>query len=136
MVASPPPGRPRLWQNQPIALYHGTMQRHAITIIEGGIDLSRSQEFRDFGRGFYTTSSVEQARAWGRVLHAEIANATERDAAENQPAVVRFDVNRDRLAQLEFLAFVRYDSDYDDLWNLIGDCRGYGVRHGRGDDDL
>jgi hypothetical protein len=47
-----------------LSLYHGTNERFAI------IDLSKSRNKRDFGRGFYTTTIKTQAADWARSLVA------------------------------------------------------------------
>lgn len=39
-------------------LYHGTAMSH------DAIDLNKGGDFRDFGRGYYLTSSLQQAYAW------------------------------------------------------------------------
>lgn len=41
-------------------LYHGTNIRFS------NIDLSRSKDKRDFGKGFYTTTIFEQAEHWAK----------------------------------------------------------------------
>ena len=45
-----------------LILYHGTNQNF------DKIDLSKSKDKRDFGRGFYTTTLREQAEDWARAL--------------------------------------------------------------------
>jgi len=45
-----------------LILYHGS--NHDFNII----DLSKSKDKRDFGRGFYTTTLCEQAEDWAKVL--------------------------------------------------------------------
>lgn len=43
-------------------VYHGTSLRSAIDIHNKGIDLSKSNEYLDFGRGFYVTPDIEMAK--------------------------------------------------------------------------
>lgn len=43
-------------------LYHGTNETSAIDIVNNGIDLNRSMQYLDFGKGFYLTDDVECAR--------------------------------------------------------------------------
>jgi hypothetical protein len=45
-----------------LILYHGSNQNF------DAVDLSKSKENRDFGRGFYTTTLREQAEDWAKVL--------------------------------------------------------------------
>lgn len=44
--------------NSTITLYHGTGFPHT------SIDLDKSDDFKDFGRGYYLTSYLEQAERW------------------------------------------------------------------------
>jgi hypothetical protein len=46
-----------------LILYHGSNQNFNV------IDLSKSKDKRDFGRGFYTTTLREQAEDWAKVLY-------------------------------------------------------------------
>jgi hypothetical protein len=45
-----------------LILYHGS--NHSFE----EVDLSKSKDKRDFGRGFYTTTLHEQAEDWAKVL--------------------------------------------------------------------
>ncbi|MDR1836116.1 MAG: DUF3990 domain-containing protein [Treponema sp.] len=45
-----------------LTLYHGSNHQF------DEIDLSKSKDFRDFGRGFYTTTLREQAEDWAAAL--------------------------------------------------------------------
>jgi len=61
------------WSNPPLTLYHGT-HSHAVgatpglpagSALPGFVpDLSRCRRKTDFGLGFYTTTSLPQAREW------------------------------------------------------------------------
>ena len=42
-------------------VYHGTIKQSADNIIRNGIDLSKSKDRLDFGKGFYTTPNLEYA---------------------------------------------------------------------------
>ena len=70
---------------------------------------------RDFGRGFYTTTVIQQARAWAwqRCFdhNADLAPG----ASPATPEVVVFRVDREALAKLDFLVFVRGDF----RWSLL-----------------
>ena len=45
-----------------LILYHGSNHQF------DEVDLSKSKDFRDFGRGFYTTTLREQAEDWAQAL--------------------------------------------------------------------
>lgn len=111
---------PPVWSNQRLRVYHGTLHAHATTIRRSGVQLSRGQTRKDFGAGFYTTTVEWQARNWAWVL-------SER-AAESRPAVLAFEIDRDALAGLQWLAFVRGDADADDFWSFVVHCR-LGANH-------
>lgn len=87
------------WNDQDIALYHGTVQAHAFGIMNR-VDVNQGQPLRDFGRGFYTTTNEQQAEAWANQLARIQGDA---------PAVIRFEVERNAMAQLDCLVFVRGD---------------------------
>lgn len=108
-----------IWNNPAIVLFHGTTQNH-VASIQAGVNVAAGKPSCDFGRGFYTTTSVQQARRWARSMGVR----------HNQlPAVIRFAVDRDALAALNFLAFVRKDIHALDFWNLVRHCRlGYAHR--------
>lgn len=110
------------WSNEAILLYHGTDDVSANSIIGNGIDLARSSGEADFGRGFYTTTGQDIAYswAWQRCLFRPCA----------QPAIVSFSVDRDALAELATLWFVRVQADSDDYWKFVVHCW-RGGDHGR-----
>lgn len=53
-----------------LTLYHGTNVDFDV------IDLSKSKNFRDFGRGFYLTTSLEQAEEWAYKTHRRTKSGT------------------------------------------------------------
>ena len=118
------PGRyvPGVWTNQPLLLYHGTLHTHVNPIL-AGVQLGRGKPYTDFGRGFYTTTVEHQALSWAWQLSLRQSGA--------QPAVVSFEVDRNALAKLECLWFVRGSFDADDFWSLVFRCRGGGPDHSR-----
>ena len=87
-----------LWNDQDIVLYHGTLDTHVASILQG-VDLNQCQHLRDFGRGFYTTTKRTQAERWANDLAARSSGAA--------PAVIKFNVERNDLALLDTLVFVR-----------------------------
>src|SRR5687767_7918377 len=114
-MASPRPSNiPPIWENQDLVLYHGTLKRFAEAIIQNGIDLSKSQAKRDFGLGFYTTTILYQAEDWAwQALHGKNA------LADDVPAVLRYQVQRESLAKLESLWFIDAQRSNEDFWSFI-----------------
>ena len=107
------------WTNGPLVLYHGCDDGSARSIANSGINLSLCAKLTDFGQGFYTTTNLVQAKNWAneRCRRLSLASGTMPTAA-----VVQFDVDRDQLARLEFLAFITENSN-NDFWDLIFRCR-------------
>jgi hypothetical protein len=111
-----------IWTDQEIDLYHGTLDAHVGSVLQG-VDLNRCGFLRDFGRGFYTTTNRLQAERWARGLSARNRGAT--------PAVIRFSVQRNDLAVLETLVFVRGTAATVDFWSFVQFCRTSAADHGR-----
>jgi len=105
-----------------VRLYHGTLDIHAASVLRG-VQISLGRSNTDFGRGFYTTTVERQALAWAWQL------AQRRPGT--QPAVICFDVDRDALAGLESIWFVRGSFDADEYWSLVFHGRGGAIDHGR-----
>lgn len=104
-------GRYPIWNNQDVVYFHGTTKRHADAILREGIDPARGDPNTDFGRGFYTTTNMDQAEEWAQ------ARAADND---DIPVVLKLSVNRGALARLRNLSFVRPTEDY---WSLVERCR-------------
>lgn len=112
------------WTNQDLVLYHGTTERGASGIRADGVVLTASTRRTDFGRGFYTCTSRQQAERWARAkAFAEVPGT--------RPALVSFDVERDALAELQTLGFVRSAADAEDYWRFVAHCRLGHPQHGR-----
>jgi hypothetical protein len=90
---------PSPWTNAPVRLYHGTVDVFANAIVSGGVAVRLGRTGTDFGPGFYTTTLERQAKTWAHQL------AISRRGS--RAAVVAIDVDRDALASLDTLAFVR-----------------------------
>jgi hypothetical protein len=117
------------WSNRSLVAYHGTDTGSLTTYGALGHQSLHSQLFgfsiniaacrpnTDFGRGFYLTSYLHQARQWAN-------DRVRRKIAANQPVpkavVLSFTVDRNLLASAEGLAFVLATNDY---WDLVSDCR-------------
>lgn len=92
-------------------LFHGTRKEFADAILRDGIDPVQGEANTDFGVGFYTTTNRAQAEQWAKIKAAE---------TNDVPVVLKLTVDRDALARLRSLAFVRPTDDY---WSLIERCR-------------
>lgn len=110
------------WTNQNIALFHGTVNTQVPSIFNG-IKITNGRQATDFGQGFYTTTVERQARTWAWVLSNQRTGTL--------PAVIRYDVDRDELARLNCLWFVRGNYDADDFWSFVFYCRLGMTPHGR-----
>ena len=108
----PPP-----WMNQDLTLFHGTLDSHVNSILNG-IDYSKLDADSDFGKGFYTTTNLLQAWRFADMqseLHGGI------------PAVLSFTLKRDKLAILDSLWFVLSTPNAIDYWSIVESCRAYGT---------
>jgi len=123
MATAPPSFTPANWTNQDLTLYHGTLDIYVSSILSS-VDVTKGRAHTDFGKGFYTTTVERQARAWAWQLSQRSRGTL--------PAVIRFDVNRDSVAALQCLGFVRGSFDADDFWSLIFHCRTGRSKHSRG----
>jgi len=110
------------WSDQDIVLYHGTLDMHVPSVLQG-VDLKRCKHLRDFGRGFYTTTNPAQAERWANGLAAQ--------SVASGPAVLQFTVERHQLAPLETLSFVRGSAAAADFWSFVQFCRSSATDHGR-----
>ena len=113
------PGIPA-WTDQDIDLYHGTLDVFVGSIL-GAVDVTQGAALKDFGRGFYTTTSRTQATNWANNL--AIRGGT--------PAVICFTIERNELAQLDTLAFVRREPTAVDFWSFVKYCRTISGNHNR-----
>jgi len=109
-----------VWTNQNIILFHGTnsVAFSGITA-KGCFDLSLCRDDTDFGSGLYTTTNKTQAEEWARRSSAGL-NRRHRTHPESTPHLIAFNVEREAIAQLTGLFFVRANPDY---WNLVEHCR-------------
>jgi hypothetical protein len=105
---------PVAWANQDLILYHGTTASFAGAIVQNGIDVEKGTNFTDFGRGFYTTTSLAQAKKWaGQLARSKKERAT----------VLQFSVSRDDLSHLETLWFTGSSADLENYWSFVFHCR-------------
>ncbi len=109
-----------MWHNQKLVVYHGTYDG-ALSV---PISLALCRPATDFGQGFYTTTHVHQARQWANEKTRErIARGIAATAA-----VYRFALDRNDLADLEWLVFPRPVRDF---WTFVTACRGGASDHAR-----
>jgi hypothetical protein len=126
--ASPAPfDIPPIWSNGPLFLYHGTLATHAASIQAHGVNPLKGRPGTDFGPGFYTTTMEGHAKSWAWIL----ATASTVGGTLSAGAVVRLEVDRDALARLESIGFIRGDYDAEDFWSLVFHCRGGALGHAR-----
>jgi hypothetical protein len=105
------------WTNPDLILFHGTIQTSATSILVG-VSVASGKPRTDFGRGFYTTTSEQQARDWA---NKQVTSYNHRYplAPSETPAIVEFSLERNALASLESMWFVRGDVAAIDYWNLV-----------------
>lgn len=114
------------WTNRPLTVYHGTHAQAAEAIVQpkgGGVhsvDLSRCRARVDFGRGFYVTTSLDQAKSWANVRVRSMRRS--RVQRDEKAAVVRFMLDRSQLAELRDLVFMS-ESQGTGFWDFVHHCR-------------
>jgi hypothetical protein len=121
------------WIDPPLRVYHGTdttaLPSPASSPLVGtpvpfAVNISRCRPFTDFGQGFYVTTNLHQARQWA---NAKVVR-TLSPRTSPRALVLEFLTDRDWLASLEALCFVR---PIQDFWNLVHDCRNMFPPHQR-----
>ncbi len=111
---------PPQWNNQPLILYHGTVETEVFSILRG-VEPSCGRLKTDFGAGFYTTTLLRQAQTW--------ALRQVRWRRRGKSAVIQFEVSRDELATLDCLWFFRGHFEAEDFWSFVFHCRTGGKAH-------
>lgn len=83
-------------------LYHGS------NILFDKVDLSASKPFKDFGRGFYLSDSLEQANEFARFKYQQLGG---------EPCVMAFEFDKDGLfsSNLIFKEFLTYSEEWVDF---------------------
>jgi hypothetical protein len=118
------------WGNDPLRLYHGTTGLFADAIHTSGIDLAKCRLLSDFGRGFYTTPNLAQAKEHANTLYGRRA-ALARASWSTEPnpqcaAYLEYTVDRTVLAAATHLAFVSPNRDWEEF---VQHCRQTGAPH-------
>ena len=90
-----------------LTLHHGTDSISARNIIRNGIDLSKSRDKLDFGKGFYLTNNKGQAVNW--------AIRTARAHMDKRYAVLTFELNISLLYGKKF--YGTSDEWFDNVYN-------------------
>lgn len=115
------------WRNGPLILYHGTTNDAAAAIKKPSrvrphsIDFNLCKPLRDFGRGFYLTTVLNQAESWANQKFRQRKHAA-------CATVLRFEVDRNQLAPLLILCFVT-DRAGPDYWDFVQHCRNGTATH-------
>ena len=87
-----------------VKVYHGTILSNAMNIIENGIDLGRSKNYLDFGKGFYTTTNIDMAKNMAR----RCIRQTQKDVVNAFPVIITFEY-----AEKEGLNYKKFE--YEDM---------------------
>jgi len=106
------------WSNQPLVVYHGTIDVYAQNILQH-VRVAAGSQMADFGQGFYTTTVLQQAITWAEQKRLR----STRGHPQAAPAVLEFKVDRNRLASLSSLCFVRGHFNAEEYWSFIWHCR-------------
>jgi hypothetical protein len=113
-----------VWRNEPLTIYHGTVEPHAVDIENNRPDLTKCRLRRDFGRGFYVTRRLGQAQDFAnyryRTMYQRHRHNPSVHADPICAAVVEHVIDRALLGDLGTLAFVFPDQDWADF---VKNCR-------------
>lgn len=85
-----------------IKLYHGTNESSALSIVNDGIDLSKSKKYLDFGPGFYMTDDIKKAEIWA-CRKTDILNR--RKSLQENPYIVTLYIDDEALCSLNLKKF-------------------------------
>jgi hypothetical protein len=124
------------WTNQQLIVFHGCADSALWTPANPNgigtaphhhhnINLGLCRPLTDFGRGFYTTTWEHQAKEWA---NQQVRRLAAHGAASPIATVLRFDLDRNRLAALEDLVFLRETTDF---YDLVSYCRSGHPPHNR-----
>jgi hypothetical protein len=115
------------WQDGALVLYHGTDHESANRIATGPIDWKYGDPLTDFGLGFYTTTSLHQARNWANTRCRRLRAS--KSPKQVYAVVLRFEVDRADLDGHTILCFVLENSNQD-YWDFVRYCRQGHQYHG------
>ncbi|WP_415020868.1 DUF3990 domain-containing protein [Aestuariivirga sp.] len=108
-------------------MYHGSVYSHfqqyklspGHSIPSFGVDLSRCRPRTDFGRGFYLTTSLEQAEKWANIKSL-------RSRSADQPLILEFNIDLEVFCKLDYLWFVRASDEFN---AFVRRCRRHDTWH-------
>lgn len=121
-----------VWNNQPLALYHGTdtgalgTSPNTMKTLVGrtlgtfAANLAKCRPNTDFGRAFYMTSNAFQAKEWANNRVRQVRNAAVHQVPDATAVLLRFDIERWPLAAIVTLCFIRPTDDFHDF---VDNCR-------------
>lgn len=107
-----------------VKVYHGTTLENAVEIYNNGIDLSKSNTYLDFGRGFYVTPDLEMAK---NMAH-RVAAMRNKQVKNIFPAVICFEYTenlelnykRFDIENIEWAKFIMANRVSDKIANELG----------------
>lgn len=116
--------KPAAWSttHTHLELFHGCLL-FAARRIAVGVNPTVGNPSTDFGRGFYTTTRLDQAEQWARRVYRKTYPLKN---PSDPPTIVKFVVPLDLLASLNSLSFVRGDSSNAAFWSFVAHCRASG----------
>ncbi|MFJ7663262.1 DUF3990 domain-containing protein [Lysinibacillus sp. NPDC097162] len=104
--------------------YHGTTKRDGVNI-EQSIDLSKERYRTDFGKGFYVTNNLKQAKKWA-IGRAKDEMVDGRLPAGTEPVVVYFHLDIKKLMSLTTKQFEQPPKEWAEF---IFNCRSTGFKN-------
>ena len=106
------------WNDGPLVVYHGTDSDAGEGVIASGPNWRLGNPHSDFGRGFYTTTLLREAKFW-----ADLHTRTVRGSGKRALAmVIKFSIPRDVFDGLNILCFV-LDNSSSDYWDFVDHSR-------------
>ena len=114
-----------VWNNDDLVLYHGCTDLSlsprrtdgiVIGSVQHGINPLVGALKPDFGRGFYTTTWLDQAKSWANSRTLQLA----RSNGDVRAVVIEFAIKRNDLAELECLVFTNEKVDF---FSFVKYCR-------------
>jgi hypothetical protein len=125
------------WKNDALVLYHGCTEHSLRPQNSTGMATGSAQHYisrtvggirTEFGKGFYATTWSHQAKFWAN-RQARKLWVRAKGISSPRAVVLRFEVSRDALADLECLVFTNEQSG--GFWRFVSYCRGGNTPHGR-----
>lgn len=109
-----------------MVVYHGTILRHAMDICTNGVDLSKSNRYLDFGKGFYVTPNYEMAKDMANRI-SEIQKR-KKDIKNTFPTVISFEYSENvnlnykefNNEDIEWAKFIMANRIFPEIANKLG----------------